>query len=953
MKTFITSVLCILFFSAESFSQLYQGPANGSVPNGAIVNTGTFMTDMSGEPLPQYLKKLRNKERIEPYPDNINTIEPTGPAGSNYTEDNYRGTNPPPLLLSSFPGAQDPGNYIPPDTYIAAGPTHVMGVDNGFFFIWTKTGELVNKINADSWFNSALSGAAAFDPKVSYDHFNKRWIMVWLDQDDATARGYFLISISDDSIPTGTWYNWAIKSSLNGNTESGSWGDYQGVGFDQQAIYLTTNQFAFGGSFQGAKTRIVGKAQLYNNTAGPLVWTDLWDIRDPVTSARIFGHRPSIVYGNSGEYYSLCTSPAATGTYMILYRIVNPLTAPVMTAVNVPVVSYSSPPNANQLGGSTILIEGGGSSLKNEPTFRDGYLYAVHAVRTTSGYSAVSYLKLDVATNTAVEDYSFGQEGFWHTYPALAVDKDNNIAMTFSRSGLTEYMGAYYNTRLSTDPQGTFSGTRVLKSGEANYVKDFGSGRNRWGDYMGIWLDPSDQNNFWLHTEYSKFPSSTWANQVGQIRLIPFSSAAMYTSVDSLNFGTKEIGFQSDTMHFSIYNYGTPALTINSITSQGSQFQILNMPTLPSSLNYRDSIYLKVLYTPSITGNVKDSIVISGNSSSNPVQSVYLYGKGYFINPVQVKTMYAVTGALSNGILMTINSATGVGTSVGESGFTQLNGLSIRPSNNELYASISNSPVTQLVRINSTSGDAYNTSPIPIADIRAIAFDLNDLLYCSSTNGKLYSYNVTSGDTNYIGSTGITNLFGLSINPVNGSLWGINVTGNVYKINKLDASSAAIGSTGNSPNTAMAFDKNGVLYGLAGIGSQLNRLISIDTTNGAGTLIGTNIGFASANGLAISPDIVGIQNITTGIPERYELYQNYPNPFNPSTSIKFDIPKTEKVQLIVYNMLGKEITKLVNERLVAGTYEYKFDASSLSSGVYFYRLASGNLSFTKRMLLIK
>jgi photosystem II stability/assembly factor-like uncharacterized protein len=98
---------------------------------------------------------------------------------------------------------------------------------------------------------------------------------------------------------------------------------------------------------------------------------------------------------------------------------------------------------------------------------------------------------------------------------------------------------------------------------------------------------------------------------------------------------------------------------------------------------------------------------------------------------------------------------------------------------------------------------------------------------------------------------------------------------------------------------------------------------------------------------------VGLSGNQTIVPEKYSLYQNYPNPFNPSTSIKFDIPESDKVRLVIFDMTGKEIGELVNEKLEAGTYEYNFDASSLSSGVYFYRLESGNLSFSKRMMLIK
>ena len=168
--------------------------------------------------------------------------------------------------------------------------------------------------------------------RLLYDHFAKRWVMVWLDQDDASARGYYLVSVSADSIPIGTWYNYALPSTVNGSTPSNSWGDYQGVGFDNQAIYLTSNQFVFGGNFQGTKIRIIPKSDLYANTAGPVNWKDIWDIREPVSFARTFGARPTIMYSTSSEYFLLVQSPFSTGTYVTLYKITNPVTSPVMTA---------------------------------------------------------------------------------------------------------------------------------------------------------------------------------------------------------------------------------------------------------------------------------------------------------------------------------------------------------------------------------------------------------------------------------------------------------------------------------------------------------------------------------------------------------------------------------------------------------------------------------------------
>jgi hypothetical protein len=103
--------------------------------------------------------------------------------------------------------------------------------------------------------------------------------------------------------------------------------------------------------------------------------------------------------------------------------------------------------------------------------------------------------------------------------------------------------------------------------------------------------------------------------------------------------------------------------------------------------------------------------------------------------------------------------------------------------------------------------------------------------------------------------------------------------------------------------------------------------------------------------------IIGINQISTEIPESFELFQNYPNPFNPVTEIKFSIPSVgngrDRSVIKIYNTLGHEVQVLVNESLQPGTYEVNWDASNFPSGVYFYELTSGDFIQTKKMVLLK
>ncbi len=92
---------------------------------------------------------------------------------------------------------------------------------------------------------------------------------------------------------------------------------------------------------------------------------------------------------------------------------------------------------------------------------------------------------------------------------------------------------------------------------------------------------------------------------------------------------------------------------------------------------------------------------------------------------------------------------------------------------------------------------------------------------------------------------------------------------------------------------------------------------------------------------------------TNQVPNKFLLYQNYPNPFNPATEIKYSVPALGLVNLNVFNLLGKKVAALVNKEQSAGIHEVRFDASDLTSGIYFYRLEDGNFSMVKKMILLK
>lgn len=969
MNKFVLPLIFLLLINFSLFAQSYQGPAEGSVPNGAIVSTDDFSrTSVIPDPKERVIRNTVEYDNDEPI--FINFPPDQQPIPTIYVEDkpvdsNKRGGGEQVVVLKSFPGIPQT-NSIPPDPYVAVGPTHVIATVNSRFMIWDKEGNIIKNIDADQWYSNVHQSPNAFDPKVSYDHFSKRWVMVWLNQNNSTQTSYFFVSVSDDSIPTGTWYNWALPSHVNGMTNVGNWGDYQGVGFDQDAIYITSNQFSFGGSFQYAKLRIVPKAQLYTNTAGSVTWQDIWNISyPPGVGGTVFNIRPAIIYGNSNEYY-LMHSPASAN-FMSLYKLNNVLSTPVLTGVNVPVTPFANAPNANQLGGSSILIEAAGSRLRNEPTFRNGHIWATHSIANPSSpaNSSVRYVKMNVTTNTTVEDFSLGAPGFWHYYTALAVDKDENVAITYSRSGDTEYIGAYYTYKKVSDA--SLAPSQVMQTGKGNYVKDFGSGRNRWGDYMGMWLDPADENNFWMFTEYAA-ATNTWGTWNMAIRLVPFPGAHIFTPNSVIDFGNVEVNFESETLDALISNYGENDLVITNIPSTFGQFDLVSNHTFPITLNPYDSLVISFKFSPDAPGFYDETYPVTSNA--NNFTGFTFKGKGYVINPASERVLYAVTGPQQNGDVITINTLTGAGSLVGPSLFNDVTALSVNPLTKVLYGGISGLNSSKIVRVNSELGDAYDLFNINVPNLASLAFDTSGTLYAALRTGSIYTVDLTDGSIDSV-TTAAASISGIAFHPETNELWAsayVIVGGNrdrIFKINLSNGDTTVVGKTGfNLINNAIVFDETGNLYAATGTANQDNNLIEIDTETGAGTLIGPT-GFKNINGFAYATGgVVSVGGDThASLPSDFNLSQNYPNPFNPATSIEFALPVNADVKLTIYNILGQAVNVLVNKNLSAGYHKVNWNSNNssgvkLSSGIYFYEIkaegVNGNeFSQMKKMILMK
>lgn len=964
MNKVVLNLLFLFLFSNFITAQItYQGPEKGSISGGATVSTDDFtFTKVLNQNKFSVIIHQSPGELID-----VNAQQSTFDKNLIYHVDQStiqgKSVGEKPIIIAHFQGLDDPGGYIPPDPYIAAGPNHLMQVDNSRFRITDKQGNDLATINADNWFASTLTGASVFDCKVSYDHFDGRWFMVWLHVNDAASESYYMLSVSDDDNPMGTWFNWAIPSNTNGDSPSGNWADYQGVGFDSKAIYLTSNMFSFSGGYEYSKIRLIPKENVYiDANPGFVEWTDFWDISYPNSSSFSFGIRPARSMQDDGFYYFVTASPFVDGQDLGLYELTDPLGSPSITGVRVPTITYNSPTNAEQLGGGTPALDGGGRHVRFEPIYQNNMVHVVHTIAAAGSGSDLHYVAIDAVAGSAANEVVFGSSGYYHTYSTLAVTEDDDVVMTYSRSSAQEYMGSYYTViPFATGiPVTSF----MLDEGKANYVKDFQSGRNRWGDYNGAWVDPADPKTVWLMTEYVA-GANKWGNSVAGVRVEPFENAYARKLTDEIDFSVHDLGTLSETAVVRIANVGAQTLNILSAATDTDQFEVLGEPS-EWTVESLDTLEILIRYNPTQLGSVEDVLTLTTNDLLNPELTVTLKGNGFGI--ASANKIYAVTQRAVGwqGTLLTINTSTADVETIGESGFNPLMSLTVNPIDKKLYvlSTTAFTPST-IYKISSFDGLAYPLFEAEL-DIAAMAFDLEGTLYVATEDNKLFTLDIETQESTFIADLDVA-VKSMTVNPINGEFW-ISVDENsekdrIYKLNEDTGALTLIGSTGTGSKTeAISFDWEGKLFGVVGTGVQISTLYEIDTTTGVATEIGATPAKAIGGMTMLYDPSTDVEDeIRTIVPKDFNLAQNYPNPFNPSTQIKFSLPVVSDVKIDVFNSIGERVTQLIDSKFNAGVHTVEFNSSSfgnLSSGIYIYRITAVGVngkvySDSRKMMLIK
>lgn len=460
--------------------------------------------------------------------------------------------NSPPLLATAIECFNYDTNtatagirLVPPDPHGAAGPDHVVVIGN-VTIEWRPKSGIANPPQYQSSLRNFFIGLPAppagpgttlgtncFDPKVVYDQYAGRFVVVALERTDTPnpTNSRILLGISKTSDPNGGWWLHAIDSKIN-IAGVDRWADYPGLAVDDKAVYITNNMFAFsagGSAYGGTRLWIVRKLEAYagpNNNISVNVYDPFLDPDAVATTTQ-----PAHMYGPPG----LGSGGRVLGTfltsfsgltdgiddYIQIVEVTDPLNTgggPIFTHqfINFGDIDGGvAMPDAPQLGQPAYPIETNDRRALNA-VWRDGNLYTCATIvpkvgLADAGQATAYWWRVDtsvVAPGLTLADMgSVGSEdlgGTTHTFfPSVMVDCELNMAIGFAASNNGIYCGAYYATRLVGDAPGTISPTGTLQAGLAPYKRFHSGNRNRWGDYTGLALDPTTEAVFYVFNEYA------------------------------------------------------------------------------------------------------------------------------------------------------------------------------------------------------------------------------------------------------------------------------------------------------------------------------------------------------------------------------------------------------------------------------------------------------------------
>jgi hypothetical protein len=391
-------------------------------------------------------------------------------------------------------------SLTPPDPHIAVSSTHVVEIVNPAIAYFLRNGTFQAQFAIDGgggfWATVGANGFI-FDPEVIFDPLSRRFFA--MANERAGASAFFLLAVSDDEDPNGTWFKYRFNvTAAAGDTDI----DSPNLGVDGQAVYLTADFFG------------PDKYLMFMVEKAPLLTGGV-----PITRSLLNTGSQSwgipVMYTAAPAYYMIEAFETATASSVRLHAITNPLGTPTKVTFDLPVPTYSSPEDPPQLGTSTRpeTFEARFWSC----VFRNGRLYATHhqgSTRVLQRWYEINMANWPVSgTPTLLQSGNVDPgAGIRTFFGSIGVDALANVALTFARSSTSEFISMSRTFRQASDPLGTTTPAVVIKPSTSP------DSSGRWGDYSATVNDPDFARVFWGTHEINTGAWATWVGAFGPCR---------------------------------------------------------------------------------------------------------------------------------------------------------------------------------------------------------------------------------------------------------------------------------------------------------------------------------------------------------------------------------------------------------------------------------------------------
>jgi hypothetical protein len=449
-------------------------------------------------------------------------LSPETPQAQEATQESLRTPSPGPI---GFPGIGSSYVIVPPDPIMAAGPYHLIALVNSRYRIWDKGGTpLTQEITFNTFFNGVDNCQGVFDPFVDYDEANNRFVMGGITvSGSGPVDSYLCVAASATSDPTGAWNRYSFRAD---SLAPDQWLDYPHMGIGLDAVYIAGNMFDDGGFFDHNRVYALDKNDLYTGAPLSVAEADLGSSYFTVQPVKLHGYESGgwPAPGTPRHFISHNANRSSR-----IWRWSDPLsTAPVVYGTITENLFLGAPPNAPELGGTVNDLNDTGSGRWLDAEYRDGKIWTTRNVTCNFGggssESCIDWIEVDVSgpspiLNQQQSGGAFGNANMFRYYPDISVDRNNNIAIGYTRSASTTYTDVWITGREFSDPLGSLRPENLVRAGQGTYTDGMGcnGGCDRWGDYTGLTVDP-DGCTFWYIGQYSDGGHWGWKTYIGNFK---------------------------------------------------------------------------------------------------------------------------------------------------------------------------------------------------------------------------------------------------------------------------------------------------------------------------------------------------------------------------------------------------------------------------------------------------